>query len=325
MTEVNILKKISIFTPCYNEEKNVYDLCMAVRNVMSKLPEYEYEHILSDNASTDNTWNILKQLASEDKRIKIIENERNFGPGRSGAHGFFQTSGEASICVACDFQDPPELIPEFIKKWEEGYKVVWGKKTSSEENKLMFFIRSLYYKIIKAFSDVRQYEQVTGFGLYDKKVVDLMRQANDPNPYFRNLITEYGFEIGFIEYCQPKRKAGKSSYNFFKYFDTALSSLINTSTAPLKIAVFSGFMIAFISFILALIYLIKKLIYWNSFDMGIAPIIISMFFLGGVQLTFLGILGEYIGEILARVKHRPLVVEKYRINFEESKDNDNNA
>lgn len=311
------LKKISIFTPCYNEQDNVEELCIAVRNIMSNLPEYEYEHVLSDNASTDNTWKILRRLAAEDKRIKIIENERNFGPERSGAYGFFQTSGDASICLACDFQDPPELLPEFIKKWEEGYKVVWGMKTSSEESKFMYFIRSLYYKIIDLFSDVKQYEQVTGFGLYDKKVVKLMQKENEPNPNFRNLITEYGFQVGIIQYRQPKRKAGKSSYNFFSYFDLALSSLVNTSTSFLKIAVFSGFLISFVSFILALIYLVLKLIYWNEFDLGIAPIIISMFFLGGVQLAFLGVLGEYVGEILARIKHTPLVVEKCRINFEE--------
>ncbi len=311
------MKKISIFTPCYNEQDNVEELCIAVRNIMSNLPEYEYEHVLSDNASTDNTWKILRRLAAEDKRIKIIENERNFGPERSGAYGFFQTSGDASICLACDFQDPPELLPEFIKKWEEGYKVVWGMKTSSEESKFMYFIRSLYYKIIDLFSDVKQYEQVTGFGLYDKKVVKLMQKENEPNPNFRNLIAEYGFQVGTIQYRQPKRKAGKSSYNFFSYFDLALSSLVNTSTSFLKIAVFSGFLISFVSFILALIYLVLKLIYWNEFDLGIAPIIISMFFLGGVQLAFLGVLGEYVGEILARIKHTPLVVEKCRINFEE--------
>lgn len=318
------MKKISIFTPCYNEEKNVFSLCMAVKKVMSTLPQYDYEHVLSDNASTDKTWEILKDLAINDKKIKIIENERNFGPGRSGCHGFFQTSGDVSICIACDFQDPPELIPEFLAKWEEGYKVVWGMKTSSEESKLMFAIRSLFYKIIGSFSDAKQYEQVTGFGLYDKKVVDLMREANEPNPNFRNLIAEYGYDVGLIEYAQPRRKAGKSSYNFFRYFDTALSSLVNTSTAPLKLAVFAGFLISFISFLLAVIYLILKLIYWNNFDMGIAPIIISIFFLGGVQLAFLGVLGEYIGEILARVKHTPLVVEKCRINFDdEETDHDN--
>ena len=190
-------------------------------------------------------------------------------------------------------------------------------KTSSEESKFMYFIRSLYYKIIDLFSDVKQYEQVTGFGLYDKKVVKLMQKENEPNPNFRNLIAEYGFQVGIIQYRQPKRKAGKSSYNFFSYFDLALSSLVNTSTSFLKIAVFSGFLISFVSFILALIYLVLKLIYWNEFDLGIAPIIISMFFLGGVQLAFLGVLGEYVGEILARIKHTPLVVEKCRINFEE--------
>lgn len=314
------MKKISIFTPCYNEEENVYDLCMAVKSIMSKMSNYEYEHVLIDNASTDNTWQILKKLASEDRRIKVIQNERNFGPSRSGSHGFFQTDGDASICMACDFQDPPELIPQFISKWEGGYKVVWGKKTSSEENRSMFLVRSIYYKIIGLFSDVKQYEQVTGFGLYDKKVVDLMRLANDPNPNFRNLIAEYGYEIGLIEYAQPKRKAGKSSYNFLKYFNIALISLVNTSTIPLRVAVFVGFFISIVSFILALIYLVLKLLNWNSFNMGIAPIIISIFFLGGVQLAFLGVLGEYIGEILARVKNTPLVVERSRINFEEDKD-----
>lgn len=314
------MKKISIFTPCYNEEKNVFALCMAVKKVMSNMTQYEYEHVLSDNASTDQTWEILKELASTDKRIKIIENERNFGPGRSGTHGFFQTNGDVSICIACDFQDPPELIPQFLSKWESGYKVVWGKKTSSEESKIMFAVRSLFYKIISGFSDVKQYEQVTGFGLYDKRVVDLMRKSNDPNPNFRNLIAEYGYDVGLVEYAQPKRKAGKSSYNFFRYFETALSSLVNTSTVPLKLAVFSGFIISFVSFLLAIVYLILKLVYWDNFNMGIAPIIISIFFLGGVQLSFLGVLGEYIGEILARIKHTPLVVERCRINFDDADD-----
>lgn len=317
------MKKISVFTPCYNEEENVYDLCMAVKSIMSKMSNYEYEHVLIDNASTDNTWQILKKLASEDRRIKVIQNERNFGPSRSGSHGFFQTDGDASICMACDFQDPPELMPQFISKWEEGYKVVWGKKIGSEEKKIMFLIRGLYYKIIDLFSDVKQYEQVTGFGLYDKKVIDLMRQANEPNPNFRNLIAEYGYEISLIEYTQPKRKAGKSSYNFFKYFNIAISSLVNTSTIPLKIAIFIGFFISIVSFIMALIYLVLKLFNWSSFNMGMAPIIISIFFLGGVQLAFLGVLGEYIGEILARVKNTPLVVEKSRINFEEDNDDYN--
>lgn len=316
------VKKISIFTPCYNEEDNVYELCMAVRKVMEKMPQYTYEHVLSDNASTDRTWEILKKLAQEDKRIKIIENERNFGPGRSGGYGFFQTTGDATITLACDFQEPPELIPEFIKKWEEGYKVVWGRKSSSDESKFMYSVRKLYYRIIKAFSDVKQYDQVTGFGLYDRKVIDLMKQANDPNPNFRYLITEFGFDVGLISYNQNKRRAGKSSYNFFRYFDTALSALVNTSFLPLKMAVYIGGLTSVFSFLFALIYLIMKLIFWDHFAMGMAPVVISVFFLGGVQLLFLGVLGEYIGEILARLKNRPLVVEKERINFGDGEEND---
>lgn len=310
-------KKISIFTPCYNEEGNVYNMCIEIRKVMEALPQYDYEHILSDNSSTDNTWGILKSLAKEDKRIKVILNERNFGPGRSGSHGFFQTNGDATICMACDFQDPPELIPQFIKKWEEGYKVVWGQKCSSEESKVMFSIRILYYKVIKNLSKIPQYENVTGFGLYDRQVVDLMRDANEPNPNFRNLIAEYGYHVGLIQYNQPARKVGKSSYTLLSYFDTAFSALINTSRFPLKLATFMGITIAILSFIIAIVYLVLKLVYWNRFTAGVSPILIGMFFLGGIQLMFLGIVGEYIGEILTRVTKRPLVVEHERINFEE--------
>lgn len=312
------MKKISIFTPCYNEEGNVYDLCMTVKKIMLQLPEYDYEHVLSDNASTDGTWEILKKLAAEDKHIKVIENQRNFGPGRSGTHGFFQTTGDVSICLACDFQDPPELIPAFIKKWEEGYKVVWGHKTASEENKLMYSVRSLYYKIIQFFSDVKQYDQVTGFGLYDKEVIDLMKKANEPNPNFRNLIAEYGYEVGLIEYTQPKRKFGKSSYNFFSYFDTAINSLVNTSTKPLKLATFSGLIMMVFSCVMAFLLILKKVCSPQKSTLKNFPLAAGIIFIAGIQLTFLGVIGEYVGEILARVKNTPLVIEKCRINFEEN-------
>lgn len=311
------MKKISIFTPCYNEEGNVYDLCMTVKKVMMQLPQYDYEHVLSDNASTDGTWEILKELATKDKHIKLIKNQRNFGPERSGTHGFFQTTGDVSICLACDFQDPPELIPAFVSKWEEGYKVVWGHKTASEESKLMYFVRSLYYKIIQFFSDVKQYDQVTGFGLYDKEVIDLMRKANEPNPNFRNLIAEYGYEVGLIEYTQPKRKAGKSSYNFFSYFDLAITSLINTSTKPLRLTIFSGLAMIIFCFVMVFLSILKKIFARNKLTVTNVPIFTGIIFIAGIQLTFLGVIGEYIGEILARVKHIPLVVEKCRINFEE--------
>ncbi len=311
------MKTISLFTPCYNEEGNVYALYKKVTEVMKNLPEYEYEYIFIDNASTDNTQSILRKIASEDKRVKVIFNVRNFGPSRSGSYGFFQTSGDVSICLACDFQDPPELIPEFIRKWEEGYKVVWGKKLDSEESKLMYAFRLLYYKIVKSMAESVQYDNVTGFGLYDKEVMDLLRNSNDPTPNFRNLIGEYGYEVGMVEYHQPKRKAGKSSYNFFKYYSVAVNSLITTSRIPLRVATFLGTIVAGLSFAVGVVYFVLKLIFWNSFSFGIAPLVSGLFFLGAVQLLFIGVLGEYIGEILVRQMNRPLVVEKERINFEE--------
>lgn len=314
------MKKISIFTPCYNEEGNVYELYKKVTEVMQKLPQYTYEYVFIDNHSTDKTPEILRKIAAKDKHVKVIFNVRNFGPSRSGSYGFYQTSGDVSICLACDFQDPPELIPEFIKKWEEGYKVVWGKKTGSAEKKGMYLIRCLYYKIIKCFADSKQYENVTGFGLYDKEVVDLFRKMNDPTPNFRNLVGEFGYEVGMVEYFKPERKSGKSSYNFFRYYNDAINSLVVTSRTPLRVATFLGMITAGISFVVGIVYLILKLVFWNSFFMGQAPLVCGFFFFGAVQLTFLGVLGEYIGEILARQMNRPLVVEVERLNFEETDD-----
>lgn len=314
------MKKISLFTPCYNEEENVYGLYKKVTEVMKKLPEYEYEYIFIDNASQDKTADILRQIASEDKRVKVILNTKNFGPSRSGSYGFYQTTGDASICLACDFQDPPELIPEFISKWEQGYKVVWGKKKGSDESKLMFMLRVLYYRIIGKMASEKQYENVTGFGLYDKEVLNLMRSSGDPTPNFRNLVAEYGYEVGLIEYHQPARRAGKSSYNFFRYVDVAMNALVNTSRMPIRMVTYFGVAIAMFSFIIGLIYLVLKLIFWNSFDMGQAPLICGIFFLGAIQILFIGIIGEYVGEILNRLMKRPLVVEKERINFEENEE-----
>lgn len=311
------MKKISLFTPCYNEEGNVYALYKKVTEVMKQLPQYTYEYIFIDNHSTDKTREILRKIAAEDKRVKVIFNVSNFGPSRSGSYGFYQTSGDVSICLACDFQDPPEMIPEFIKKWEEGYKVVWGKKIGSEESKFMYAIRCLYYKIIKVFAESKQYENVTGFGLYDREVMDLFRKANDPTPNFRNQVGEYGYEVGIVEYFQPKRRSGKSSYNFFRYYNDAIHSLVTTSRAPLRLATFVGIIVSIFSFIIALVYFLLKLFFWDSFKMGVAPMVCGFFFLGAVQLIFLGVIGEYIGEILARQMNRPLVIEEERINFEE--------
>ncbi len=309
------MKKISLFTPCYNEEGNVYALYRKVTEVMKQLPQYSYEYIFIDNHSTDKTPDILRKIALEDKRVKVIFNIRNFGPSRSGSYGFYQTEGDVSICLACDFQDPPELIPEFIKKWEEGYKVVWGKKTGAAENRIMYGIRCLYYKIIKKFAESEQYENVTGFGLYDREVMDLFRQMNDPTPNFRNLVGEFGYSVAMVEYFKPERKSGKSSYNFFRYYNDAINSLVVTSRAPLRMATFIGLVTAAVSFVIGIVYLLLKIFFWNSFDIGQAPLVCGFFFLGAIQLIFLGVIGEYIGEILARQMNRPLVIEKERMNF----------
>lgn len=310
------MKKISLFTPCYNEEGNVYSLYQKVTEVMKQLPQYDYEYIFIDNCSTDNTASILQKMAAEDKRIKVIFNQKNFGPSRSGSYGFFQTSGDVSICLACDFQDPPELIPKFVEKWEQGAKVVWGKKEGSDESRLMYATRCLYYKIIKGMADNEQYENVTGFGLYDKEVVDMLRKYAGPSPNFRNMISEFGYDIEFIQYHQPKRKSGHSSYNLFKYMNIALNDMVNTSRLPLRMATFIGMIVAVVSFVIAVFYLVLKLMYWEQYDIGTATLVIGMFFIGAVQIMFIGIVGEYVGEILLRMSDKPMVVEKGRLNFD---------
>lgn len=315
------MRKISIFTPCYNEEANVRALYEAVKEEMEKMPQYEYEHIFSENASADRTAEILRDIAAEDPRVKVILNNRNFGPARSGAFGFFHCTGDANICLACDFQDPPEYIPEFIRLWESGYKVVWGRKNKTKEGKVMGFCRNLFYTLIKKFSDVPQYDQVTGFGLYDREVLNTIRCLNDPFPSLRHLVADFGYEVGFVNFEQPKRRAGKSSYSFYSYLKMAIKMLITTSTAPLKMATFLGFCMSGMSFLVGVIYLLLKLIFWQSFTIGTAPVVIGLFFLGSVQLFFIGVLGEYIGEILTRVTRRPLVVAKEKINMDEEQMN----
>lgn len=310
------MKVISLCVPCYNEEDNVELMYEALTKVMLNLTRFDYEIVFIDNCSTDSTRTILRKVADKDKKVKVIFNLRNFGPNRSGAYGFFQATGDAVISLACDFQNPPEMIPEFIKLWENGAKVVWGRKESSEESALMWYTRSLYYKIIATFSEVKQYTHITGFGLYDREVIENMKALGDPVPNFRNQIPELGYEVDFIDFVQPLRERGKSSYNLYRYFEAALSSLVNTSLAPLRMATFAGFLVGVLSLLIGMIYLFLKLLFWNSFLFGTAPILIGLFFIGGVQLMFIGLLGEYIGEILTRVTNRPMVIEKERINFE---------
>ncbi len=266
------MKKISLFTPCFNEKDNILPLYEKVTEIMKTIPQYEYEYIIIDNCSKDGTDRILREIAAKDKRVKVIFNLKNFGPSRSGSYGFFQTTGDCSICFAADFQDPPEMIPEFIRRWEEGNKVVWGKKTSSDEKTSMFRIRKLYYKTIKKLSDNEQYENVTGFGLYDKEVMDYLREYSGPTPNFRNMISEFGYEVAFVEYHQPLRRAGKSSYSFFKYMNVAINDIVNTSRVPLRLGTYLGLIVAILSFIIAIFNVVLKLMYWNSYEAGMATL-----------------------------------------------------
>ncbi|MCL4581093.1 dolichol monophosphate mannose synthase [Fusobacterium nucleatum YWH7199] len=311
------MKKISIFSPCYNEELNLEILYNRITDVMEELKDkYDYEIVFIDNKSKDNSRKILRKLAEKDKRVKVIFNTRNFGPGRSGAYGLFQTTGEASIALAADLQDPPELIPQFLKKWEEGYKVVWGQKTESEESKFMYFIRKIYYKIIRKFSENKQIDNITGYGLYDKKVVQQLKNENNPHPIFRYSITEFGYDVSLITYKQNKRLHGKSSYNFFRYLDTAITALISTSRFPLRMITYCGFLLSGFCFFTGLYYLVKKILYWDSFQLGLAPLIVVALFIAAIQMIFIGILGEYLNEVLNWVVTKPLVIEEERINFE---------
>ena len=311
------MKLISVVTPCYNEEENIKDLYSQVKNVFNALGRYSYEHIFIDNASKDRTVSILKEIAEKDKNVRIIVNARNFGHIRSPYHAVLQARGDAIVCISADLQDPPSMIKNFIKKWEEGFKVVVGVKNKSEENLIMFAIRKLYYNLIEKYADTEQIKNFTGFGLYDREFVDVLRNLNEPYPYFRGLITEMGFERAEVEFTQPKRKKGKTKNNFYTLYDMAMLGFVNHSKVPLRMATFVGFSVAIFSLLVAVAYFIYKLIFWQSFQVGMAPMVIGVFFFAAVQLFFIGIIGEYIGAIYTQVKNRPLVIEKERINFDE--------
>ena len=309
------MKMISIVTPCYNEEGNVEELHRQIVEVMAKLPEYQFEHIYIDNASTDKTELILRRLVQEDKRIRVILNTRNFGHIRSPFYGLLQAHGDAVICMSSDLQDPPELIAKFIRNWEDGYKVVMGIKTTSEESQIMYSLRKLYYRTLQKVSEMQLIENYTGFGLYDQKVIEILRDMNDPYPYFRGLISDIGFPAAKIEFNQPKRKHGITKNNFYTLYDMAMLGLTSYSKVPLRLATMFGFIVALASFLVGLFYFVYKLINWQNFSLGLAPVVVGLFFVGAVQLFFLGIVGEYIGAIYTQVLHRPLVIEKERINF----------
>lgn len=310
------MKTISIYTPCYNEELNVRELYERVRAVMAKLGKYRYEHIFIDNASQDKTLDVLKAIAAEDRNVKVIRNTRNFGHIRSPMHAFHQAVGDAVIGLAADLQDPPEMIEDMLRHWENGVPVVIGVKVSSDENPLMYRIRTRYYRLVRRLSGIETYENFTGFGLYDRKVVDLIKSLDDPYPYFRGMVAELGFPRVELPFRQPLRKRGISANNFYTLYDMAMLGITNLSKVPLRIAVFSGFAGALLSLLTALGYLAYKLLFWKNFSVGIAPILIGFFFLGSLQMVFLGILGEYVGSIHTMLMKRPFVVEQERVNFE---------
>jgi glycosyltransferase involved in cell wall biosynthesis len=309
------VKKISIVSGCFNEAGNVEELVARVAKVMEALPDYDYEQIIIDNASTDGTQEILRRLASAHPRLKVILNARNFGHIRSPYHGLMQASGDAAVALASDLQNPPELIPEMIKKWEAGAKAVVAIKDSSDESPVFFAIRRFYYLLVEGLAEIKTVKNFTGFGLYDRAIIDYCRTVADPYPYFRGQISEIGLPIVEISYHQVARKRGITKNNFFTLYDLAMLGITNHSKVPLRLAAMLGFGMAIMSLLVALVYLIYKLVFWYSLPVGTAPLVIGLFFFASVQLFFIGILGEYIGAIHTQVLKRPLVVEKERINF----------
>ena len=307
--------RVTVLVPCFNEEENVRPLYEAVKKIFAELPGYSYEHVFIDNASKGGTVKVLRQIASEDSRVKVIVNARNFGHIRSPYHGLLQCGGDVVILMAADFQDPPELIPQFLEKWREGYKIVLGVKTTSDESPLMYMCRSAYYRLISGLSDIELVQHATGAGLFDRQVVEVLRKIDDPYPYFRGLVADIGFESYKLAYHQPVRRRGITKNNFYTLYDIAMLGITNHSKVPLRIATMAGFVMSGLSLLVALGYLTAKLVFWNFFTLGMAPLLISFFFFSSVQLFFIGILGEYIGAIHTQVQKRPLVIERERINF----------
>lgn len=309
-------KLISIVTPCYNEGENVEELVRRIRTVMDGFPQYDYEHLLIDNASKDDTVEKIKRIAGENQHVRLIVNCRNFGHIRSPVHAIFQARGDAVIGMASDLQDPPEMISEFLKQWEAGFKVVIGVKPKSRETPLMFLLRRSYYRLIGKMSDVPLVENFTGFGLYDCEVIATIRSLDDPYPYFRGLIAELGYPRAEIPFEQPRRVRGVTKNNFYTLYDLAMLGITSHSKLPLRLATMSGFILSFISLMIAVGYGLAKLLFWDSFSLGMAPLVVGLFFFGSVQLFFIGLLGEYIGAIHTQVMKRPLVIEKERVNFD---------
>jgi glycosyltransferase involved in cell wall biosynthesis len=311
-----VARTLTVITPCYNEEGNVRELYERVRAAIIAAGDYRYEHIFIDNASRDNTLRELKAIAAQDKNVKVIRNTRNFGHIRSPMHAFYQASGDAVIGIVADLQDPPEMIVDLIRKWEEGYAVVIGIKQASDENRLMFWIRQRYYQLVDRLSGIETIQNFTGFGLYDRKVVDAVKHFDDPYPYFRGMIAEIGLPRFEIPYHQPGRKSGITKNNFYTLYDLAMLGITNLSKVPLRVVTFAGFLSSLVCILVSLAYAIYKLLYWSRFSAGLAPLVIGIFFFMSLQMIFIGIVGEYIGTIHTIVQNRPLVIEQERINFE---------
>lgn len=313
------MKKVSIMVPCYNEEENVVPISEAIISQMEALPQYDFELLFIDNCSTDNTRPLLREICAKNSKIKAIFNVKNFGQFNSPYYGMCQTTGDCTITMCADFQDPVEMIPVFLQYWEEGYQIVCGVKTSSKENKLMYGLRSIYYRMIKKFSTVDQIEHFTGFGLYDKSFIEVLRKLDDPTPFIRGIVAELGGKRKEVPYEQPKRRAGKTHNNFYTLYDAAMLSFTSYTKVGMRIAEFAGIGFAIISLIVGLVYLILKLVFWDRFAAGQAPMIIVVSLMTSIMLAFMGFLGEYIAAINVRLMRRPLVIEEERINFSDSK------
>ena len=306
--------KITVCTPTYNEKENIHKLYLEIKNTFKEI-DCEYEHLVIDNNSNDGTIDVLKDICKNDKNFKVIINNKNYGHIRSPFYGLLQSDSDATILMASDFQDPVKLIPQYIEKWKNGSKIVLGKKKSSRENKIFFSLRSLFYKFLNLISENELTINTTGSGIFDKEVINVLKKIKDPYPYFRGLVTELGFDIDFVEFEQPKRILGKTKNNFFTLYDIAMLGIVKHSRKPLRFMVLVGFLSSILCLITAIVYFFYKLIFWNSFSIGIAPIVIGLFLVASIQITLLGLVGEYIGIILLNQKKTPLVTEKERINF----------
>lgn len=312
------MKKISVVSSCYNEEGNLKEFYSRIVNTLGQLPDYVYEIVVADNCSTDRSRDILREIAANDPQFKVIFNAGNFGHIRSPFNAMLQASGDAVVLLCSDLQEPPELIIDFVKEWENGYQVVCGVKPQSRENPMMFQVRRFYYWLLSSFSDTPQIRNFTGFGLYDRKVIEAIRKFNEPYPYLRGLVAEIGFKRVEVPFTQAARTHGKTKNNFLTLYDMAMTGFVNHTKLPLRLAAFSGFLLALLSLLVAIGYFIYKLLFWETFSLGLAPLVIGLFFFSAVQLLFIGVIGEYIGAIWTQVKNKPLVIEDERINFDKA-------